>query len=172
MSLHRLDRKVQLAACERINALIGSDAKAMPFLLDCVTSAPEITVAGALRPKHMPPTTWFMRFANAGLPSPTWYLKQFRLVRLRAIADDYELSMQQVGGYLGFESQSQYRLHRHLTVMLGMTASEFRLQTTTDGLLSRFMLDGVASHAQTLRRFDPAVNRRVRAADDGRTVAA
>lgn len=176
MSLHRLDRKVQLMACERINALLGSDAKAIPFLLDCVTAPVELTSGRDLRPKDIPPTTWCMRFASAGLPSPTWYLKQFRLVRLRAIADDYSLSMRQVGSHLGFGSYSRYRLEHHLRLMVGMTVTEFRTNESTDRLLSRFLLDGVASHVETLRWFDPAlplaVNRWVRANGDVRGVAA
>lgn len=164
--LHRLDRIVQMNAAIRLHALLGDDAKALPFLLSCFTAPPRVTVAKMLCPTDTPHTTWFSRFCRLGLPSPKWYLKHARLLRLRAVADDYALSMAAVGDYMEWPSLSHLQVHVQRACGLSLTA--FRQQTTTDGLLSTFMRDGITPHLETLRWFDPAlsltVNGRLRAA--------
>lgn len=173
MSLHRLDRIVQMNAVLRLQALLGDGAKALPFLLSCFTAERHVSTANRFCQKGTPQTTWYSRFVRTGLPSPKWYLKHARLIRLRAVADDFALSMAQCGDYMQFGEPSQLRQHIQ---RLGMSVTEFRAQTTTEGLLNDFMRDGVAAHVDTLAWFDPAsslaVNGRVRDMARGRRVAA
>lgn len=164
--LHRLDRIVQMNAALRLHALLGDDAKALPFLLSCFTASQDVTVAKQLGPTGTPFSTWFSRFCRLGLPSPKWYLKHARLLRLRAVADDYALSMAAVGDYMEWPSPSHLQVH--VQRAQGLTLTAFRQQTTTEGLLSAFVRDGITPHLDTLRWFDPAlsltVNARIRAA--------
>lgn len=124
-------------------------------LFDESTSAATVrTLATRLR---VLPTTMMSRFFRASLPSPKRYLATARLVRAARAFENPGLSVSSVSDRMEYSSPQSFG--RHVRMLLGMTALEFRERYTGEAMLRRFREDLVQPNLRTLTTFDPLTTR-------------
>lgn len=99
------------------------------------------------------PTTLTSRFHRHRLPPPKTYLAMARLVCAARVCENPGLSLAIVANELDYSSPQAFG--RHVRMLLGMTATDFRDRYDGEGMLQLFRDALVLPHASALRRFDP-----------------
>lgn len=99
------------------------------------------------------PTTLMSRFFRAHLPSPKRFLATARLVRAARAFENPGLSVANVSDRMEYSSPQSFG--RHVRMLLGMTAMEFRERYTGESMLRRFREELVQPNLNTLAAFDP-----------------
>ena len=99
------------------------------------------------------PSTFMSRFFRRHLPAPKRYLATARLVYAASLFENVGLSIASVA--LRLEYSSPQSFGRHVRMMLGMTAQQFRESYDGEGMLERFRAELVRPYAGTLAGFDP-----------------
>lgn len=103
------------------------------------------------------PTTLMSRFFRANVPSPKRYLASARLVRAARAFENSGLSVASVSDRMEYSSPQSFG--RHVRMLLGMTALEFRERYNGESMLRRFREELVQPHVYTLKSFDPLTAR-------------
>jgi len=104
------------------------------------------------------------RFFRAELPSPKRYLAMARLVRAARAFENPGLSVASVSDRMDYSSPQSFG--RHVRMLIGLTALEFRERYNGEGMLHRFSDELVRPHLHTLRTFDPLTSRAAAIAKD------
>jgi AraC-like DNA-binding protein len=99
------------------------------------------------------PSTLMSRFFRAGLPAPRTYLFWARLARIARLAENPGVSLAGIATQLEFSSPQSF--NRHVRLLLGISASEFRRRYDGEGMLQRYRSELVTPHVATLRGFSP-----------------
>jgi AraC-like DNA-binding protein len=103
------------------------------------------------------PTTLMSRFFRANLPSPKRYLATARLVRAARAFENPGLSVASVSDRMEYSSPQSFG--RHVRMLLGMTALEFRERYNGEAMLHRFREELVQPNLRTFTSFDPLTTR-------------
>ncbi|MBY0490199.1 MAG: AraC family transcriptional regulator [Gemmatimonadaceae bacterium] len=111
------------------------------------------TVRDFARRQGVTPTTFMTRFFRAGLPPAKRYLSFARLVRAASLFENPGLSITQVA--LQLEYSSPQAFSRHLHIVLGHGAAEFRRRYTGEGMLDHMRRELIVPHREALATFDP-----------------
>ncbi len=101
------------------------------------------------------PSTLMSRFFRATLPPPRKYLSYARLVFAARLLENPGLSVSLVSLRLGYSSAQSFG--RHVRILLGLRASEFRSRYDADGMLQRFRDELILQHRDSWLHFDPLV---------------
>lgn len=99
------------------------------------------------------PTTFMTRFFRAGLPPAKRYLAYARLVRAARLFENPGYSITQVA--LQLEYSSPQAFSRHLQLLLGHGAAEFRRRYTGETMLARMREELIHPYRAVLTTFDP-----------------
>lgn len=99
------------------------------------------------------PSTMMSRFFRAGLPAPKRYLAMVRLVRAARLFENAGFSIANVANHLDYSSPQSFG--RHVRMLLGITAGEFR--STYDGaeMFQRFRQELVLPYISILQKLHP-----------------
>lgn len=111
------------------------------------------TVRTFARMQGVHPTTFMTRFFRAGLPPAKRYLSFARLVRAARFFENPGYSITQVA--LQLEYSSPQAFSRHVHVLLGHGAAEFRRKYTGEIMLDRMRRELIWPHREALSAFDP-----------------
>lgn len=111
------------------------------------------TVRGFAHMQGVNPTTFMTRFFRAGLPPAKRYLSYARLVRAAGLFENPGWSITQVALQLEYSSPQSFS--RHVQVLLGHGAAEFRRRYTGCEMLDRMRHELVLPYRDALSRFDP-----------------
>lgn len=111
------------------------------------------TVRGFARLQGVTPTTFMTRFFRAGLPPAKRYLSYARLVRAASLFENPGWSTTQVTLQLEYSSPQSFS--RHVHVLLGHGASEFRRRYTGDSMLDHMRRELILPYRDALSVFDP-----------------
>lgn len=98
-------------------------------------------------------STLMSRFFRAHLPSPKCYLAMARLVRAAHLFENRGFSVANVANHLQYSSPQSFG--RHVRMLTGLTAVEFRQTLDGAAMVDRFRLDLIVPHLQQLRRLRP-----------------
>jgi hypothetical protein len=90
---------------------------------------------------------------RAGLPSPRRYLTLARLTWAAWLGKPPGRTLWDIAHRL--DVSTPQALHRHVRVVLGCSAAEFRRTATGRSMLARYRATLVAPYRATLRAFDP-----------------
>ncbi|GLC24581.1 hypothetical protein rosag_10940 [Roseisolibacter agri] len=112
-----------------------------------------VTVQMLARRLGVRPTTLMSRFARAGLPSPKRYLAYARLARAARLLENRSATLAAAADQLEYSSAQSFG--RHVRMLLGIGAAQFRREYDAERMLARFRDELVAPHAARLRRFAP-----------------
>jgi AraC-like DNA-binding protein len=82
------------------------------------------------------PSTLMSQFFRAGLPAPKKYLAMARLVRAAYLFESKGFSVANVANHLGYSSPQSFG--RHIRLMMGMTAVEFRHEYALNRMMKKF----------------------------------
>jgi len=99
------------------------------------------------------PSTFMSRFFRAGIPSPKCYLAQLRLLQAAALLEEDGLSIGDIAYRLEYSSPQSFG--RHVKMMLGMTASEFRSSIKFEQALREFTEVMIIPFQSVFRTFQP-----------------
>jgi AraC-like DNA-binding protein len=99
------------------------------------------------------PSTLMSRFFRAGLPAPKRYLAAARLVRAARLFENPGFSVANVANHLDYSSPQSFG--RHVRMVMGMTAVQFRDQYDGEGMLQHFRETLVLPHLNPLRELRP-----------------
>lgn len=99
------------------------------------------------------PGTLMSRFLRAGLPSLKRYLDLANLVRAAHRLEDDARSIADVATSLDYSSPQSFG--RHVTLVLGMTASQFRQRYDCEGMYRKFCDDLITPFYTILCHFRP-----------------
>ena len=102
------------------------------------------------------PSTLMSRFFRAKLPPPKRYLSMARLVRAAHLFENRGFSVANVANHLDYSSPQSFG--RHVRMLLGITALEFREVYDGEGMFLRFRADLVTPYLATLRALTPLRN--------------
>lgn len=119
-----------------------------------VRSAPTIRNAKALATVlKISPSTLFSRFFRASLPAPRTYLAMTRLLYAAAFLETAGTSIADVADGLNYSSPQSFG--RHIRIVLGIPAGEFRRTIPFAAALDHYTSRLVVPYQATFRRFDP-----------------
>ena len=111
------------------------------------------TVRALSRRLGIVPSTLISRFFRLGLPTPKQYLAYVGLMRAAKLCENPGLSLAAVANHLEYSSPQSFG--RHLRVLLGMTAGEFRRRLPFGEALPRFRATLVTPYRDRLLTFHP-----------------
>lgn len=124
------------------------------FFAVLVRSAPNIRNAKTLATLlKISPSTLFSRFFRASLPAPRTYLAMTRLLYAAAFLETTGTSIADVADGLNYSSPQSFG--RHIRIMLGIPAGEFRRTLPFAAALDHYTSHLVVPYQDTFRRFDP-----------------
>lgn len=143
-------------------ARLGEDLRDVP--LDCwrffqalfLCPAHVTSVRRLAHALEVLPSTLMSRFFRAKLPPPKRYLSMARLVRAAHLFENRGFSVANVANHLDYSSPQSFG--RHVRMLLGVTALEFREVYDGEGMFERFRLDLVTPYLGTLRHLTPLRN--------------
>lgn len=116
-------------------------------------STEAVTVSQLAKELRLVPSTLMARFLRAQLPSPKTYLAHTRLLHAAWLLKSEGYSISDVAYRL--EYSSPQGLGRHLRVVLGMTAGEFRRRLPFGTALERYRATLVTPYRDRLLAFHP-----------------
>jgi AraC-like DNA-binding protein len=154
-----------LAALDDDLADAPPDCRAF-FELVVRRSTERVTVTELARDLRLVPSTFMARFWRAGLPSPKTYVAHVRLLHAAWLLRNQGYSLADVAHRLEYSSPQGFG--RHLRVLLGLTAGEFRRRMPFDVALTRFRTTLVTPYRERLLAFHPLGTM---PGDHGRTAA-
>lgn len=99
------------------------------------------------------PSTMMSRFFRAGLPAPKQYLAMVRLVRAARLFENAGFSIANVANHLDYSSPQSFG--RHVRMVLGITAGEFRRTYDGAGMFQKFREELVLPYLASLRKLHP-----------------
>lgn len=99
------------------------------------------------------PSTLMSRFFRARLPAPKRYLACARLVRAARLFENSGFSVANVANHLDYSSPQSFG--RHIRMVMGMTALQFRDRYDGEGMIEHFRTTLVLPHLDRLRTLRP-----------------
>lgn len=117
-----------------------------------------VTVRKLARAIDVVPSTLMSRFFRAGLPAPKRFLSMARLVRAAHLFENHGFSVANVANHLQYSSPQSFG--RHVRMLLGMTAVEFRAHYNGASMVERFRADLVVPNLPALRALRPLTSTR------------
>jgi AraC-like DNA-binding protein len=99
------------------------------------------------------PTSMLSRFQRAGLPSPKMYLAHARLLHAAYLFTNSGLAVADVANRLDYSSAQSFG--RHLRVLLGITAGQFRRRVPFADALARYRSRLITPYRDRLLTFHP-----------------
>jgi len=117
------------------------------------TAARTTTVRALARMLEVTPGTLMSRFFRAQLPPPKRFLAFARLVCAAQLFENPGMSVSSVANQLNYSSPQSFG--RHVRMLLGMSAVQFREQYDGDGMVDFFREELVLKHLTKWRVFDP-----------------
>lgn len=116
-------------------------------LFSTANRAPTVRVLA--RQLEVLPSTLMSRFFRARLPSPKQYLAYARLVRAARLFENPGLSVADVANHLNYSSPQSFG--RHIRMLMGICAGEFRTRFDGATMLQRFREELVIPFLPILR---------------------
>lgn len=139
---------------EILGALEGGTNDVRHFFATVVRIAPTTTsvrmLANAL---SVEPSTLMSRFFRASLPAPKMYLSMARLLYAAWFLEIPKVSIAATANALHYSSPQSFG--RHIQMLLGLTAGEFRKELTMRVALDHFVGRLITPYSDTLQRFRP-----------------
>ena len=124
------------------------------FFAGLVRSAPSTTTVRKLaKVFSMSPSTLMSRFFRAKLPPPKTYLAMTRLLYAASFFESTSLSIADVANGLEFSSPQSFG--RHVRLMLGLTAGEFRREFCLSSALKHFADRLIVPYHKTFKSLRP-----------------
>lgn len=134
--------------------LDGATHDCWRFFQELFLSPPHVSTVRKLAVRlDVFPSTLMSRFFRAGLPAPKRYLAMARLVRAAHLFENHGFSVANVSNHLEYSSPQSFG--RHVRMLLGITALDFRERYDGAGMLERFRTELVIPHLERLRRLAP-----------------
>jgi AraC-like DNA-binding protein len=99
------------------------------------------------------PSTLMSRFFRAKLPAPKRYLAMARLVRAARLFENPGFSVANVANHLDYSSPQSFG--RHIRMLMGLTAVEFRERYDGEGMFQQFRERLVLPYRSQLRELRP-----------------
>ncbi|HEY9225840.1 MAG TPA: helix-turn-helix domain-containing protein [Gemmatimonadaceae bacterium] len=99
------------------------------------------------------PSTLMSRFYRAKLPAPKQYLACARLIRAARLFENPGFSVSNVANHLEYSSPQSFG--RHLRMVMGLTALEFRESYDGEGMIEHFRQTLIHPHLERLRALRP-----------------
>jgi len=99
------------------------------------------------------PSTLMSRFHRAGLPAPKQYLCYARLLRAARLLEDPGHSLAGVSHALRYSSPQSFG--RHIRMLLGMSAGEFRARHDFTTMRERFLVELIRPYRHIWRGLRP-----------------
>jgi transcriptional regulator GlxA family with amidase domain len=99
------------------------------------------------------PSTLMSRFFRASLPAPKMYLSMARLLYAAWFLEIPKVSIAATANALHYSSPQSFG--RHIQMLLGLTAGEFRKELTMRVALDHFVGRLITPYSDTLQRFRP-----------------
>jgi AraC-like DNA-binding protein len=99
------------------------------------------------------PSTMMSRFFRAGIPAPKQYLAMVRLVRAARLFENSGFSIANVSNHLDYSSPQSFG--RHVKMLLGITASDFRSSYDGPGMFEKFRKELILPYITILRGLHP-----------------
>jgi AraC-like DNA-binding protein len=99
------------------------------------------------------PSTLMSRFFRAKLPAPKRYLAMARLVRAARLFENAGFSVANVANHLDYSSPQSFG--RHIRMLIGLTAVEFRERSDGEGMFQQFRERLVLPYRSQLRELHP-----------------
>jgi AraC-like DNA-binding protein len=112
-----------------------------------------VTVSLLARRLGVRPTTLMSRFTRAELPSPKRYLALARLIRMARLLENRGVTLSAAADRLEYSSAQSFG--RHVRIVLGVSAAEFRRTYDAERMLALFSDELVRPYRDRLRRFSP-----------------
>jgi len=157
--LRGLLREPASPAVASILAGIDHDLDGVPpdcrlFFELVIRRAPEtVTVLRLAQVLRVVPSSFMSRFFRAELPSPKAYLMHARLVHAAFLLGSRGYSIADVAHRLEYSSPQSFG--RHLSSLLGLTASEFRRRMPFEVALARYRQTYLTPYRDRLLTFHP-----------------
>jgi AraC-like DNA-binding protein len=124
------------------------------FFAALVRTAPSTsTVRAFARVLGIRASTLMSRFFRASIPSPKLYLSMTRLLYAAAFFERKAISIADVANSLNFSSPQSFG--RHVRMVLGLTAGEFRRELTLTAALDHYVAHLIVPHRDAFRSFSP-----------------
>lgn len=134
--------------------LDGATDGSRHFFAVLVRSAPNIRNGKALAMLlNISSSTLLSRFFRASLPAPRTYLAMTRLLYASAFLETAGRSIADVAESLNYSSPQSFG--RHIRIVLGIPAGEFRRTLTFTAALDHYTRHLIVPYQATFRRFDP-----------------
>lgn len=134
--------------------LAGVPLDCWRFFEALFVAAPTVTTVRELAEGlEVLPSTLMSRFFRARLPAPKRYLAMARLVRAARLFENPGFSVSNVANHLDYSSPQSFG--RHLRMIMGMTAVQFRDQYDGEGMLVHFRQTLVAPYMDRLHVLRP-----------------
>lgn len=99
------------------------------------------------------PSTLMSRFFRAKLPAPKQYLACARLIRAARLFENPGFSVANVANHLDYSSPQSFG--RHLRMVMGLTAVQFRERYDGEGMIQYFRQTLIHPHLEQLRALRP-----------------
>lgn len=142
------------ALSELATDLAGAPEDCREFFETLFTCSPRISNVRLLaNHHHVLPSTFLSRFARAGLPTPRRYLAMARLVRAARLFENAGFSVANVSNHLDYSSPQSFG--RHVRILLGITAGDFRARYDSAEMFKRFREELVLPYLPGLRQLYP-----------------
>lgn len=124
------------------------------FFAALVRRAPStVTVRALAAVLGIRASTLMSRFFRVSIPSPKSYLSMTRLVYAAAFFEAKAISITDVANSLNFSSPQSFG--RHVRMVLGLTAGEFRRELSLSAALDHYVARLIVPHRDVFRSFNP-----------------
>jgi AraC-like DNA-binding protein len=134
--------------------LVGASRDCWRFFEALFLAPPRVTtIRDFSRRLGVLPSTLMSRFFRAGLPAPKRYLATARLVRAARLFENPGFSVANVSNHLDYSSPQSFG--RHIRMVMGVTAVQFRERYDGEGMLEHFRGELVLPHLEALRELNP-----------------
>lgn len=137
--------------------LVGVPSDCWRFFEALFVSPPRVvTVQQLSQHLNVLPSTLMSRFYRAGIPAPKKYLAMARLVRAARLFENTGFSVANIANHMDYSSPQSFG--RHVRIMVGITASEFRSRYDCLGMFDRFRQDLIFPYVKALSQLHPLTN--------------
>jgi AraC-like DNA-binding protein len=148
-------RQIGCEALARLAPLLAGSGEGTRRFFEALFEVPPepVTVHVLARRLGVRPTTLMSRFTRAGLPTPKRYVALARLVRVARLLENRSTTLSAAADRLEYSSAQSFG--RHVRMMLGVSAAEFRRTYDAERMLARFCGDLVTPYTDRWRGFSP-----------------
>ncbi|CAN5831275.1 hypothetical protein BH11GEM2_BH11GEM2_02710 [soil metagenome] len=137
--------------------LAGVPSDCWRFFEALFISPPRVgTVQQLSQQLNVLPSTLMSRFFRADIPAPKRYLAMARLVRAARLFENTGFSVANIANHMDYSSPQSFG--RHVRIMLGLTANEFRARYDCLGMFDRFRQDLIVPYRESLQLLRPLTN--------------